>query len=103
MSCLLFQEDFAGNDNVDLYDDVISGTNDSAQTRQPVDRPPSANNQNSTPLVTNGSSTNSSSSNNSTTGRRYQLYIGNLTWVSEISIFICHLINFCFCFTIINL
>jgi len=70
-----------------LYDDVISGTNDSAQTRQPVDRPPSANNQNSTPLVTNGSSTNSSA-NNSTTGRRYQLYIGNLTWVSETSVFI---------------
>lgn len=69
-----------------MYDDVISGTNDSAQTRQPIDRPPSANNQNSTP-VTNGSSTNSSA-NNSTTGRRYQLYIGNLTWVSEMSVLV---------------
>lgn len=67
-----------------MYDDVISGSNDSAQARQPVDRPPSANNQNSTP-VTNGSSSNSTSSNNSGTGRRYQLYIGNLTWVSVIS------------------
>lgn len=73
---------------MDLYDDVLSGTNDSVQTRQPVDRPPSANNQNSTPLVTNGSSTNNTSSNNSTSGRRYQLYIGNLTWASIFLLYI---------------
>ncbi|VVC41752.1 Hypothetical protein CINCED_3A010956 [Cinara cedri] len=71
------QEDFAENDNVDLYDDDMSGI--SIQTRQPVDRSPNMNTKNSSSLVTNGSSS-STTSNNSTSGRRYQLYIGNLTW-----------------------
>lgn len=37
--------------------------------------------------MTNGSSSNSTSSNNNSgTGRRYQLYIGNLTWVSNVGL-----------------
>lgn len=82
-----YQDEFAG-DGVDLYDDVIAtapgnpaedGPNDGPPHINPSGPPPSG------PEETNGAPPYHQHGNNitpNTIGRRHQLYVGNLTWVS---------------------
>lgn len=80
MSILFFQDDF-GSENVDLYDDVIAAPSsanntDSSETNHQAASAASSEETNGNTYSTQG--------NNITpnVGRRHQLYVGNLTWVS---------------------
>lgn len=76
----MFQDEFGGED-VDLYDDVIVKQDDGENGNQPAtQRRPSE--------ETNGGGSyhnNSGHGHHGHIGRRHQLYVGNLTWVSNYS------------------
>ncbi|XP_014245989.1 cleavage and polyadenylation specificity factor subunit CG7185 [Cimex lectularius] len=69
------QEEFAG-EGIDLYDDVIAGqTTTVAETLQTSTSSNSSQPRSETPAATNHSTSYSQH-----TGRKFQLYVGNLTW-----------------------
>lgn len=87
----LFQQDEFGNDGVDLYDDVIGAPSSGGEGEAPASQQLNTSSSSSgTPAQTNERSPNNGGppyhhgSNNVQAnhgGRRYQLYVGNLTWV----------------------
>lgn len=73
-----FQDDFGG-DNVDLYDDVIAAP---AAKPEDGDGPPNSSVPHPhPPEETNGSAPYHNNASSHHHGRRFQLYVGNLTWV----------------------
>lgn len=92
-----FQQDEFGGDGVDLYDDVIGAPTSGGEGEAPASQqlntsssssgPPAQNNERS---PNNGGPSYHHGSNNIQAnhgGRRYQLYVGNLTWVRPFLIF----------------
>ncbi|KPJ14770.1 Cleavage and polyadenylation specificity factor subunit 7 [Papilio machaon] len=73
------RQDEFGGDNVDLYDDVLA-----APPAKPEDvdgpRNPSSQQHSHPPEETNGNAPYHNSAPNHHHGRRFQLYVGNLTW-----------------------
>ncbi|XP_013141102.1 PREDICTED: cleavage and polyadenylation specificity factor subunit CG7185, partial [Papilio polytes] len=73
------RQDEFGGDNVDLYDDVLAAP---PQKPEDIDGPrnPSSQQHSHPPEETNGNAPYHNSAPNHHHGRRFQLYVGNLTW-----------------------
>lgn len=75
-----FQDDFGG-DNVDLYDDVIAAPPATNPDGDDANHQPNADGGNDQPGSFTGAQVTVVNTPNAS-GRRHQLYVGNLTWVS---------------------
>lgn len=75
--CGVFQDEFGG-ENVDLYDDVIAAP---ASKPEDGDGPQNSGSSQHAPEETNGNVPYHNGPSHGHHGRRFQLYVGNLTWV----------------------